>query len=409
MEGGAPQVPVAQEIQPEAEGVAQTVQQSPVVPQIPPRPNPPDKSKKRLKLIIPIILVTLASLIVGGFFVWENFSSPGTSAPWTKKTEEEVPIYKGIWLPGMPANTLASNIQEMKDLGLNTVSLAIMIIQEDGNRLVGLDTSYVLDDIQLAHENGLKVMLTPIIYPKPRLEEKDLGTLTSLTIEAAELAEEYDVELFAPLAEPNTLISGDVSKWRQEILPKVKKVYSGEIYWSNPGIGSPPDKTEISKIAKQPPGDYAGYDYIGFTSLLMVSERLEPEEKIRYADRLTLEGYSQHVEGALDYMLALAERDGCKGIIIDEFGVFDRFFPKESGVGDVLEEGWLSEEELARAIEIVFEKGKDKAIGFIVANFLGMEVPGMPGVYVEGVSGTEKEMIGKWFTKILPDTKIVSY
>jgi len=346
-----------------------------------------------MKKAILIILIILVSLGAGGFFIWKNVFVPKTQ------------VYKSIWLPGIPPNWLASNMPEMKDMGLNTVSLAIMVIQEEGNPLVGLDTSYILDDIQTAHENNMKVMLTPQIYPKPRLEEKDLEALNSLIIEAAELAEEYDVELFAPLAEPATIISGNIGNWKQEILFKIKKVYRGEIYWAGPGVGSLPDKATISKMAKQPPGDFAGYDYIGVTILLPVSERLEPEEKIRYADRLTLEGYSQYVEGVVDYTLALAERDGCKGIIIDEFGVLNRFFPDGSGVGDVLEKGWLSEEELARALEIVFEKGEGKAVGFNVANFLGMEVPGMPGVFVKGVSETEKEVIREWFTEILPEKK----
>ena len=388
MEGDTLQVPVTQEVQPETKGVSQAPQQTPVVPQKLSNPTTSTKPKKWLKVKILIILITLASLVAGGFFVWKNFFVPKAQ-------------YKSIWLPGIPANWLASNIPEMKDLGINTISLAIMVIQEEDNPLVGLDTSYILDDIQTAHENGLKVMLTPQIYPKPRLEKKDLEALNSLIIEAAELAEEYDVELFAPLTEPATIISGDIGNWKQEILLKIKKVYHGDIYWAGPGVGSPPDKATISKIAKQPPGDFAGYDYIGVTILLPVSERLGPEEKIRYADRLTLEGYSQYVEGVIDYTLALAERDNCKGIIIDEFGVFDRFFPDGSGVGDVLEKGWLSEEELARAFEIVFEKGKDKVNGFMVANFLGMEVPGMPGVYVKGVSKTEKEVIKRWFREIL--------
>lgn len=347
----------------------------------------------RVSLWLIIILIIIVSLGAGGFFVWKNIFVPKTQ------------VYKSIWLPGIPENWLASNIQEMRDLGINTISLAIMVIQEEGNSLVGLDTSYILDDIQTAHENGMRVMLTPQIYPKPRLEKKDLEALNSLIIEAAELAEEYDVELFAPLAEPATIISGDIGNWKQEILFKIKKVYHGEIYWAGPGVGSVPDKTTISKMAKQPSGDFAGYDYIGVTILLPVNERLNPEERIRYADRLTLEGYSQYVEGVVDYTLALAERDGCKGIIIDEFGVLDRFFPDGPGVGDVLEKGWLGEEELARALEIVFEKGSDKAVGFNVANFLEMEVPGMPGVFVKGVSETEKEVIKEWFTETLPEKK----
>jgi len=347
-------------------------------------------------------LLVLAGLSVGGFFVWKNISVPETSVPEAGKTEEEIYIYKGVWLPGINPNYLATHIQEMKDLGMNTVYLAVMIIQEEGNPLVGLDTSHIVDDIQTAHENGMRVMLTTQIYPKPRLAEKDLEALNSLIIEAAKLAEEHDVELFAPLAEPDTIISGDVGRWRQEILPKVKKVYHGEIFWGGCGAGpSLPDEETISQILKQPPGNYAGYDYIGFPLLFPLSERLEPEERIRFADMLTLEKYSQYVEGALDYMLALAERDNVKGVIIQEFGVANRFFMGESGVVDMLDMGWLSEEELARANEIVLEKGKDKVVGFINANFLGGEIPGRPGEYIEGVSETEEEVMRRWFREIL--------
>ena len=353
-----------------------------------------------MKVKILIILIALIGLGAGGFFVWKNIS-----APETEKTEEEIYIYKGVWLPGINPNYLASHMQKMTDLGMNTVYLAVMSIQEEGNPLAGLETSHIVEDIQLAHQNGMKVMLTLQIYPKPRLGEKDLEALNSKIIEVAKIAEEYDVELFAPLAEVDTIISGDVKKWRREILPKVKKVYHGELFWSSPGAGpSLPDKTIISQIAKQPAGDFAGYDYIGFPFLFPVSERLEPEERIQFADMLTLEKYSQYVEGALDYMLALAERDNCKGVIIQEFGVGERFFMSGSDVVDMLDTGWLSEEELARALEIVFEKGKDKSVGFIVANPLGGEVPSLPGlpkIYIEGVSETEEEVIRRYFTEIL--------
>ena len=323
-----------------------------------------------------------------------------------ERVKEESYIYKGAWMPSIPKGCLACIMQRLKDVGMNTVKLAIMIIQEEGNPLVGLDTSHILEDIQVAHENNMKVILVTQIYPKPRpkLGEKDLEKLNTLIIKTAELAEEYDVEIFVPLGEPETIISVDVKKWRQEILPKVKKVYHGEICCSTAGVGLPPNKeAAIAQIAKQPPGQFAGYDYIGFPFLFMVNERLEPEERIRCADRLTLEGYSQYVEGALDYMLAQAKRDNCKGIIISEFGVMDRFFTKGAGIGDVLKEGWMSEEELARAHEIVFEKAEGKVAGFMVASPpLGEgEVPGMPGVYMKAVSGAEEKVIRKWFREIL--------
>lgn len=356
-----------------------------------------------MKKII-VILMILVGLGVGGFVVWKN-----VSAPEEEKAVEA--IYKGAWMPALDKGGLASIMPVMKDLGMNTASLAIGIIQEEGNPVVRLETSYALENIRLAHENNMKVMLTTNLYPKPRprLGEKDLEKLNSLIIEAAEFAEEHDVELFAPLGEPQTVLSVDVFKWGQEILPKVKKVYHGEIYWSFGGVGSLPDKAAIARIAKEPPGEFAGYDYVGLTLLFPVSESLEPEDRLQWADILTLEGYSQHVEGAIDYMLARAERDGCKGVIIDEFGVFDRFFVEGAGIVDVLEEGWMSEEELARAFEIVFEKGKGKVDGFMLGYFAEGEVSGMPGAYIKGYSDVEKEVIREWFTEILPEKKWISY
>jgi hypothetical protein len=401
MEGDTPQVSPTPEAKSKVKDVSQTPPQPPVVPQTPLNPAPPPESKKGLIIIILIVLLALIGLSVGGFFIWKNISVPETKKT-TEKTEEEVYIYKGVWLPGINPNWLATHIQEMKDLGMNTVYLAVMINQEEGNPLVGLDKSHIVDDIQTAHRNNMKVMLTTQIYPKPRLEEKDLKTLNSLILEAAKLAEENNVELFAPLAEPDTIISGNIGRWRQVILSKVKTVYHGEIFWAGCGAGpSLPDKQIISQISKQPSGNYIGYDYIGFPLLFPISERLEPEEQIQFADMLTLEKYSEYVEGALDYMLALAKRDNCKGVIIQEFGVMDRFFMGESGVVDLLDTGWLSEEEIARANEIVLEKGKDRAVGFINANFLGGEIPGRPGEYIEGVSETEKELIRRWFREIL--------
>lgn len=86
-----------------------------------------------------ISLVVLICLVVRGFFIYKNISTPEEKA--------EVEVYKGVWLPGINPNYLATNMQEMKDMGMNTVYLAVMIIQEEGNPLVSLDTSHIAEDI----------------------------------------------------------------------------------------------------------------------------------------------------------------------------------------------------------------------------------------------------------------------
>lgn len=310
-------------------------------------------------------------------------------------------IYKGVWLPGLTPGWLASNIENIKALGMNTVSLSVEFIQEDDNPLAGIDTSHIVEDIQVAHENGMKVMLNANFHPKPKLGEEDLERLNSLIIEVARIAEENDIELFAPLSEPETVLLVDRGEWAQDILYKIKQVYHGETFWN--GAFGPPSEEAVSEeyfrqVAEQPPGDFVGYDYIGFPSYFIPEESLEPEEQLRFADQLTLESYSQYADRLVKYMFAYAERDGCKGVIVKEFGTADRFFMSGSDVVDRLDDGTLTEEEYTRSYEIVFEKGKDRAAGFLTTiDVLETEIF---GIHIRGVPETE-EVIRTWFTEIL--------
>ena len=220
----------------------------------------------------------------------------------------------------------------------------------------------------------MKVALTLSISPNPQIEEVDLEAWNSKIVEYAKLAEEYDVELFAPLNEPEVFFEGIspqyVHKWRQEILPRIKEVYHGEIVWKGGGPGGQAQSEKFLKeLSEAAPGDYAGYDYIGFTSNL-------PHNMTR------LEEFPQYVENALKLKLAQAERDHSKGVMITEFGVF---------WGD-----W-SEEEVARIHEMVFEKAEGKVAGLFIANFLGGQIKGLP--FIPEDIKTE-EVAKKWFHKI---------
>ena len=371
-----------------------------------------------------IILVVLAILGIGGFLVWKNGSGSETGKtekPTEKimeveklempetgktktdegKTEEEICIYKGIWLPTLTVqdpNHLASNIEKLKDLGVNTVFFQASDPLSESwfenfektsppelvkrvREVLLIEKELIIANIQTAHRNGLKVGLT--MSSPSGMEDVDLEALNSKIVEYATLAEEYDVELFAPMNEPEVILGSDTGRWRQEILPKIKAVYHGDIVWKGTGPGLP-DKTRTANMAKQSPGDFAGYDYIGFSLMFIPKERLTPEEQLNYADMLTLEDYSQHVELAIDYGLALAERDGVKGLMITEFGIYDK--------------GFLSEEEIARTYEIVLEEGEGRVVGFIAFELLRVEIPGVPPLEEHPKT---QEVIKKWFTEIL--------
>ena len=312
----APQVPVIKGVQPEAKEAPQVPQQSSLDhrsspnPTSPLKPTPPTKPKKRLKLIL-IILIALVGLSIGGFFVWKYFFASKTSVPLLErivkqKKEEEVYIYKGVWLPALvfrEPNFLASNIQKLKGMGINTIFIEASPPQSERwlekvkeffppelveriAEILPSEKELIIDNIQIAHRNGLKVGLTIsdlglTISDPPEMGEVDLEVLNSEIVEYAKLAEEYEVELFAPMNEPGKVFGENTGKWRQEILPKIKKVYNGEVIWKGAGIGLPEKElTEefLKELSEGPPGDLSGYDYRGFSSMFIPRESLEPEE-----------------------------------------------------------------------------------------------------------------------------------
>ena len=307
----------------------------------------------------------------------------------------EVQIYKGIWTPTLltdDPNKLASDMQKLKDIGVNTVFFQGGPPQAEHclegrdpdselvkkmKQILPIQKELMITNIQTAHRNGLKVALT-MAKCMPKSKEISLEAWNSKVIEYAKLAEEYEVEFFAPMNEPEALFGPSASAtWGQDILPRIKEVYHGKIIWKGASIGDihPPPMPEPA------PTNYSGYDYIGFSTGLGSGAR-------------TLEEFSRGVDYSLDTFLSFAERDNCTGVMITEFyGKLPYIWERDA---------W-SEEKEARAHEIVLEKGKDKVVGFFALDFLGLsffgeEIPRMPAP--EKSLKTE-EVIRRWFTEVL--------
>lgn len=247
--------------------------------------------------------------------------------------ETEVQVYTGAWLP----HVLPGAFAELKERGMNTVFLK------------GGAGSPAAASIQTAHRNGLKVAFTLAIleFDTPSAEDMDIGALNSDIIETAEFAEGLGVEFFAPLENPDSVFGEDAGRWAQEILPRIKEVYHGEVIWKAGGL-----------MAE----GLSGYDYIGF--------RIQPREG------RTVEEYTKYVDSQLDKALGFcAEIDSCKGIMVTEFGTRERI-PGIHGEDDVA------------GHEIVLERGKDKAAGF----FYFDEIPGVFGEWEEEICRYYKEM-----------------
>lgn len=376
---------------------AQEVQQSPVAPQAPPEPPTfmSTKPKKGLKILITLII--FIGLGVGGFFVYKNIIGFKVEKEVVPAPSTKVRVYKGIWIPMLLAeNTrkLDSDMKKLKSLGVNTVFFQGFSPQleclerlqgrlppavlEKVKEILPIEKELMIANIQTAYRNGLRVGLTMGKCTFVKLEEIDLEAWNSKVVELAKLAEEHEVELFAPMNEPEVLFGPSASaEWGQEILPKIREVYHGKIVWKGGAVGDiHPDPGQPDQT------NFSGYDYIGFTLGLASNAGM------------TMEDFSQQVDHSLDTIIGFAERDNVKGIMITEFyGLLPGTWEKNS---------W-SEEKEARAHEIVLEKVKGKVVGFFALDFLGLsffreELPGPP---ISEITSQTQEVLKRYFTEIL--------
>ena len=342
-----------------------------------------------------LAIIIIIGLGIGGFVVYNNITSFKVEKGVVPAPSTVVQVYKGIWTPALLSeNTkkLASDMQKLKGLGMNTVFFqgappqvehcfegvppdSKLVKKMKG--IIPIEKELMISNIQTAHKNGLKVALT-MSKCMPKSKEISLKAWNSRVIELAKLAEEHEVEFFAPMNEPEVLFGPSASaEWGQKILPKIKEVYSGKIIWKGGAVGDiHPDPGQPDQT------NFSGYDYIGFTLGLASNAGM------------TMEDFSQQVDHSLDTIIGFAQRDDCEGVMITEFyGLLPGAWERNS---------W-SEEKEARAHEIVLEKGKGKVDGFFALDFMelsffGEDIPGLPG---PKISSKTQEVIKKYFTEIL--------
>ena len=344
----------------------------------------------RTKILI--VLIILIVLGVGGFFVYKNMTGLKVEKGVVPASSAEVRIYKGTWTPTLLTENsikLNSYMRKLKTLGVNTVFFQAGPPQAEHcleglppdsklakkvKEILPVQKELIINNIQTAHRNGLKVALT-MSTCMPASEKITLEAWNSRVIELAELAEEHEVEFFAPMNEPEALFGPSASAtWGQEILPKIREVYHGKIIWKGASIGDiQPDPGHPNLT------NFSGYDYLGFSIGVGTG---------------TIEDLPERVDYALDTILGFAERDNCKGVMITEF---------YGNLPYSWEERNWNEEKEARANEIILEKGKDKVVGFFALDFLGLsffgeDIPRMP---IPKKSLKTEEVIRRWFREIL--------
>jgi len=290
---------------------------------------------KKVVLFIGIYLIFLA----GVFYLFSGSPPDG-----------EVEVYKGC-VYGDPFDIfLGLKAREMKRFGVNIVRIQVPFYVDSSGNVYEFTPYYrqlLVATIQTAHRNGLKVyiemntaysgedtFLPGNIFTIPeRVWPTFLPQWNKMVLEHANIAEKYGAELYAPLAEPDGRFGLEIllehesirgfekaSEWGQEILPKIRERYHGEIAWRGAITMCGPERPDSQTPRWETFRDkayinFTGYDYIGFEIdpwfMPPVEKEYESEEELWSVKR---EAYREWVREVIDVTLMWAERDGCKGV-----------------------------------------------------------------------------------------------
>ena len=129
-----------------------------------------------------------------------------------------------------------------------------------------------------------------------------LKKFDAVVIKWAKIAEEYKADGFAPLNEPYKLVRdyNDASRWLQEILPEIKKVYTGKVM----AVDTMHDIGPGRSIPY--PYDYSGYDIIlggppaGRKDIADWEKMIKVyiDKGVEYTEQYNLEGFGLYEWGA---------------------------------------------------------------------------------------------------------------
>jgi len=225
---------------------------------------------------------------------------------------QDFDTYLGIWMPALYHLDIHSlqDAQDLNRIGANTAAFAMELAYNDEGyfheRRVDVARSRARHYTKLYKKSGLAVMIAPEpveakAQGKPGripldIREAVLKNYEAEIIEFAEMAEKENVEIFSPMNEPDFKLGHKLaSSWGQEILPKIRKVYSGKILW----------KGSLGKVFESYKRiDFKGYDIVGMTSYPL------PDA----------DWYREKIATQISILTRQAKEDGVPETFISEFG-----------------------------------------------------------------------------------------
>ncbi len=204
------------------------------------------KRHKILSAFLGIVCVVIVGFSL--FWLAKSIVVSNTDCPTERKY---VDFMTGVVDPQTPFLLGKDDLARMKEDNMNT--LQIYFSQYLPGFLYYMEKPFILGVIKEAKKQGLAVHVAGQTGPAGSSEgttEKDIEIYTRRVLEWAELCEECGVEYFSPIAEADLLLDRDRAiAWHAEILPEIRKVFSGKVlaHWSNYG----PDDVKTQKEREQ--------------------------------------------------------------------------------------------------------------------------------------------------------------
>lgn len=325
-----------------------------------------------------LIVFNLFLYVISGKWFWETFMyEPLTEA----EIQEKLPtlirnypdIIKGNWEPnqGYMEKMLMSDSDRLKDMGVNTVSVAAEYeFDKDGNPFMR-DEEIRRSNIIRAKEEGFAVWIgVSFVGMSGRLgsditQEDFLKVSEEVALEWAKIAEECKVEFFDPQTELDFIIEENfpegslikaetLADWHEQMLPKIKEVYSGKVIAKFAWV-----EEEMIITGSQ----YIGYDYVG----IAICHRFEG-----------LKDYRDTLIGEYSLIADLASESNSEWIVGESFYNYGSlFFP----IPINLKGGYLSalqDDYYKISIEEYLEFEENKPVGYIFHSWK------MPGTAIKG-------------------------
>ncbi len=177
--------------------------------------------------------------------------------------------YKGIWAPALLSGMQSiDEPAEVKALGGNLASIVFEAqVSSEGEVSARSSWQSLGEMIDLYHSGGVAVVLSldsqmeggsaesPVMDSTLVSSTTFQESLTAITLELAGVAEKCGVAIFAPYNEADLKMGGSAAgTWGQEILPKVREVYSGKVLW------------KLANASNTATVDVTGYDMAGFSA-----------------------------------------------------------------------------------------------------------------------------------------------